>query len=133
LNLQQMESSMTPSRPYLIRALYEWILDNGMTPYVLVDVADERVVVPQQYVENGRIVLNINPSAVQNLQLGNELVELDARFSGQPMHVSVPVMSVMAIYARENGKGMVFTEEDGGGDEPPPEPEEKRPTLRVVK
>lgn len=124
---------MTPSRPYLIRALYEWILDNGMTPYVLVDVADERVVVPQQYVENGRIVLNINPSAVQNLQLGNELVELDARFSGQPMHVSVPVMSVMAIYARENGKGMVFTEEGGGGDEPPPEPEEKRPTLRVVK
>jgi stringent starvation protein B len=124
---------MTPSRPYLIRALYEWILDNGMTPYLLVDVADESVVVPTQYVENGRIVLNINPSAVQNLQLGNELVELDARFSGQPMHVSVPVMSVIAIYARENGKGMVFTEEDGGGDEPPPEPEEKRPSLRVVK
>ncbi|MCW8919187.1 MAG: ClpXP protease specificity-enhancing factor [Gammaproteobacteria bacterium] len=127
---------MTPSRPYLIRALYEWILDNGLTPYLLVDVAGQGVVVPQQYVENGRIVLNITPSAVQNLQLGNELVELDARFSGQPMHVSVPVMSVMAIYARENGKGMVFTEEDGGGDEPPPEPVEeksKRPALRVVK
>lgn len=125
---------MTPSRPYLIRALYEWILDNGMTPYLLVDVNSEQVVVPQQYVENGRIVLNVNPSAVQNLQLANELIELDARFSGQPMHVSVPVMSVMAIYARENGKGMVFTEEDGGGDEPPPEKEEtKRPTLRVVK
>ncbi len=127
---------MTPSRPYLIRALYDWILDNGMTPYILVDVADERVVVPQQYVEDGRILLNINPSAVQNLQLGNEFVELDARFSGQPMHVSVPVMSVMAIYARENGKGMVFTEEDGGGDQPPPEPEKeeaKRPSLRVVK
>lgn len=128
---------MTPSRPYLIRALYEWILDNGLTPYLLVDVADEAVVVPTQYVENGRIVLNANPSAVQNLQLGNELVELDARFSGKPMHVSVPVMSVLAIYARENGKGMVFTEEDGGGgDEPPPEKEEvkpKRPALRVVK
>ena len=129
---------MTPSRPYLIRALYEWILDNGLTPYLLVDVADEAVVVPTQYVENGRIVLNVNPSAVQNLQLGNELVELDARFSGKPMHVSVPVMSVLAIYARENGKGMVFTEEDGGGggDEPPPEKEEikpKRPALRVVK
>ncbi len=126
---------MTPSRPYLIRALYEWILDNGMTPYVLVDVTSDEVIVPQQYVENGRIVLNVNPSAVQNLQLGNELLELDARFSGQPMHVSVPVMSVMAIYARENGKGMVFTEEDGGG-EPPPEPEKeetKRPALRVVK
>jgi stringent starvation protein B len=128
---------MSPSRPYLIRALYEWILDNGMTPYLLVDVASNEVVVPQQYVENGRIVLNVNPSAVQNLQLGNELVELDARFSGQPMHVSVPVMSVMAIYARENGKGMVFTEEDGGGDQPPPSPpekeESKRPALRVVK
>ena len=125
---------MSPSRPYLIRALYEWILDNGLTPYILVDVADERVVVPTQYVENGRIVLNVNPSAVQNLQLGNELIELDARFSGQPMHVVVPVMSVIAIYARENGKGMVFTEEDGGGDEPPPEKEEtKRPALRVVK
>ncbi len=126
---------MTPSRPYLIRALYEWILDNGMTPYLLVDVASEQVVVPQQYVENGRIVLNVNPSAVQNLQLANDLIELDARFSGQPMHVVVPVMSVMAIYARENGKGMVFTEEDGGGDDsPPPEKEEsKRPSLRVVK
>lgn len=127
---------MSPSRPYLIRALYEWILDNGMTPYLLVDVASNEVVVPQQYVENGRIVLNVNPSAVQNLQLGNELVELDARFSGQPMHVSVPVMSVMAIYARENGKGMVFTEEDGGGDQPPSPPEKeenKRPALRVVK
>ena len=127
---------MTPSRPYLIRALYEWILDNGMTPYVLVDVENDEVIVPQQYVENGRIVLNVNPSAVQNLQLGNELLELDARFSGQPMHVSVPVMSVMAIYARENGKGMVFTEEGDGGDEPPPPPEKeevKRPALRVVK
>ena len=127
---------MTPSRPYLIRSLYEWILDNGMTPYLLVDVANEQVVVPKQYVENGRIVLNVNPAAVQNLQLGNDLIELDARFSGQPMHVSVPVMSVMAIYARENGKGMVFTDEDGGGDQPPPEPEKeetKRPALRVVK
>lgn len=129
---------MTPSRPYLIRSLYEWILDNGMTPYLLVDVADEQVVVPTQYVENGRIVLNINPSAVQNLQMSNDLVELDARFSGQPMHVSVPVMSVIAIYARENGKGMVFTEEGDGGDEPPstPSPDEeksKRPALRVVK
>ena len=128
--------TMTSSRPYLIRALYEWILDNGMTPYLLVDVADEAVVVPTQYVENGRIVLNVNPSAVQNLHMGNDLVELDARFSGQPMHVSVPIMSVIAIYARENGKGMVFTEEDGGGDEPPPSPdkdETKKPALRVVK
>ena len=129
---------MTPSRPYLIRALYDWIVDNGMTPYVLVNAEDEQVVVPRQFVEGGKIVLNINPSAVQNLELGNGYVEMDARFSGSPMHVSVPVMSVLAIYARENGKGMVFTEEDDGGDEPPPEntPDDeasKRPTLRVVK
>lgn len=132
------ERPMTPSRPYLLRALYDWIVDNGMTPYLLVDAESEEVIVPRQFVEGGKIVLNINPSAVQNLQLGNSLVEMDARFSGAPMHVSVPVMSVMAIYARENGKGMVFTEEDGGGDEPPPEgPTEgdgdKRPALRVVK
>jgi stringent starvation protein B len=94
------------------------------------------VVVPRQFVEGGKIVLNINPSAVQNLQLGNGYVELDARFSGTPMHVSVPVMSVLAIYARENGKGMVFTDEDGGDEPPPdntPDEDDKRPTLRVVK
>ncbi|MGM0593153.1 MAG: ClpXP protease specificity-enhancing factor [Pseudomonadota bacterium] len=129
---------MTPSRPYLIRALYDWIVDNGMTPYVLVDAEFDSVVVPRQFVDGGKIVLNINPSAVQNLQMGNAYVELDARFSGTPMHVSVPVMAVLAIYARENGKGMVFSDEDGGGDEPPPEtpPEDdgpKRPSLRVVK
>lgn len=128
---------MTSSRPYLIRALYEWIIDNGSTPYILVDAEDEQVVVPRQFVEGGKIVLNINPSAVQNLELGNHFVELDARFSGSPMHVSVPVASVLAIYARENGKGMVFSEEDDG-DEPPPSgtPEDegsKRPQLRVVK
>ncbi len=129
------DASMTPSRPYLIRALYDWIVDNGMTPYVLVNADDEHVVVPRQFVEGGKIVLNINPSAVQNLQLGNELVEMDARFSGTPMHISIPVMSVLAIYARENGKGMVFTEEDT--DDTPPSGKgsegSKRPKLRIVK
>ena len=128
---------MTSSRPYLVRALYEWIVDNGMTPYVLINAEDEQVVVPRQFVENGKIVLNINPSAVQNLQLGNDYLELDARFSGSPMHVSVPVMAVLAIYARENGKGMVFNEEENGGDGPPSgggeEDKAKRPQLRVVK
>ncbi len=130
------EESMTPSRPYLIRALYDWIVDNGMTPYVLVNAEDEEVVVPRQFVEGGKIVLNINPSAVQNLQLGNALVEMDARFSGTPMHINIPVMSVLAIYARENGKGMVFTEEEGN-DSPPSgsggDDNKKRPKLRVVK
>lgn len=130
---------MTPSRPYLIRALYEWIVDNGLTPYVLINAEAPNVVVPRQYVENGKIVLNINPSAVQNLQLGNHALELDARFSGTPMHVDVPIMAVLAIYARENGKGMVFNEEEHSDDEPPPpsggddDSKSKRPQLRVVK
>ncbi len=127
---------MTSSRPYLIRALYEWISDNGMTPYILVNAENDDAVVPVEYVDNGKIVLNISGSAVQNLQLGDSLLELDARFSGNPMHVSVPVGAVLAIYARENGKGMVFTEDDDGGDEPPPDKDSgqsKRPSLRVVK
>ena len=129
---------MNSSRPYLIRALYEWIVDNGMTPYVLINAEDEQVIVPRQFVENGKIVLNVNPSAVQNLQLGNDFLELDARFSGSPMHVLVPVMAVLAIYARENGKGMVFNEEEHGGDGPPSgkggaDEKSKRPQLRVVK
>lgn len=126
---------MTSSRPYLIRALYEWISDNDMTPYVLVDAGVDDVVVPRQHVEDGKIVLNVSPQAVQNLQLHNAFIEFGARFSGKPMQVHIPVMAILAIYARENGKGMVFTPEDGS--EPPPETpddsETKRPSLRVVK
>ena len=127
---------MTPSRPYLIRALYEWILDNGMTPYILVDAVQEGVQVPEAYVEDGKIVFNINASAVQNLLLGNDEVAFNARFGGQPHLVQVPVMAVLAIYARENGKGMVFAEEEHDEPEPPPGPDDdkpKKPTLRVVK
>ncbi len=130
---------MTPSRPYLLRALHEWIVDNGMTPYILVDAEQDQVEVPAQYVENGKIVFNVGPTAVRNLDLGNERVMLDARFSGNPFHVDVPINAVIAIYARENGKGMVFTDEEEG-EEPPTPPtggdgddKSKRPTLRVVK
>lgn len=125
---------MTSSRPYLIRALYEWISDNGMTPYILVDAEHEETIVPREYVDNGKIVLNISGSAVQSLELGDESIQLDARFSGNPMHIYVPIEYVLAIYARENGKGMVFSEGDDGS-EPPPEKddEKKRPALRVVK
>lgn len=130
---------MTSSRSYLIRALYEWISDNGMTPYILVDAEYESVVVPTQYVEKGKIVLNISLGAVENLTLGDEAVELDARFSGKSMQVYAPTQSVLAIYARENGKGMVFGEEDGGDDDNPPPSDKlesvksKRPKLHVVK
>jgi len=126
---------MTPSRPYLVRALYEWIIDNGMTPHLLVDATREDVVVPEQYVNDGRIVLNIDPNAVQNLQLDNDQIQFMARFAGRAMRVSVPTLTVLAVYARENGQGMMFGDE--GEVEPPPEPPApeppKRPGLRVVK
>ena len=125
---------MTSSRPYLIRALYEWIVDNQMTPHILVEAAYPGTEVPQQFVENGKIVLNVGPNAVQGLALGNEAVSFSARFSGMVNHIMVPMGAVQAIYARENGRGMVFAEEDGSTPPPPSEPEGgKKPSLRVVK
>jgi len=132
---------MTSNRPYLVRALYDWILDNGMTPYVLVDATHSHTVVPAQFVQDGKIVLNISPTAVRALALGNERIEFDARFGGVSMNVQVPVASVLGIYARENGRGMLFpdeglqradtqgAEEKTGSTKPPRE----RPTLKVVK
>jgi len=138
-----MEHSMTPSRPYLMRALNEWILDNHCTPYVLVDAGIQGVQVPQDYVNNGQIVLNISPSAVQNLLINQDGLSFSARFGGVPMDVYVPIVAMLAIYARENGQGMVFGSEAGAPDpnqppEPPqaPEPPKKgggRPSLSVVK
>jgi stringent starvation protein B len=122
---------LTPSQPYLLRAIYEWIVDNDLTPYLLVDASNDDVHVPRQYVENGKIVLNIAPRAVNNLELSNENVNFNARFSGQAMDVIFPVDSVLAIYAKENGQGMVFSEGDGGDEPPPPKPE--KPKLRIVK
>ena len=111
---------MTSSRPYLIRALYEWIDDNQLTPHILVNAAAPGAQVPEGYVHQGRIVLNIGPSAVQGLQMTNEEITFNARFGGRAQGVRVPVGAVMAIYARENGQGMAFTEEQGGGDDTPP-------------
>jgi stringent starvation protein B len=99
------ESSST--RPYLIRALYEWCSDNGYTPYVAV-LADETVQVPREYVKNGEIVLNISFDATSSLKLGNEFIEFKARFAGTAREIVVPISRVMAIYARENGQGMAF-------------------------
>ncbi|WP_198970635.1 ClpXP protease specificity-enhancing factor [Xylophilus sp. ASV27] len=97
----------TSTRPYLIRALYEWCTDNGLTPYVAVRV-DEAVQVPREYVKNGEIVLNISYDATSGLQLGNDFIEFKARFAGTSREIMVPVSRVMAIYARENGQGMAF-------------------------
>jgi stringent starvation protein B len=123
---------MNSSRPYLIRAIYQWIVDNGTTPHLLVDASMYGVRVPREYVENEKIILNIGPMAAHGLQLGNEQIDFSARFAGKSSQVSVPVQSVLAIYARENGQGMVFNEErrkdPQAGKEKP-----RKPHLRVVK
>jgi stringent starvation protein B len=97
----------TSTRPYLIRALYDWCTDNGFTPYVAVQV-DESVQVPREYVKNGEIVLNISFDATSSLKLGNDFIEFKARFAGSAREIIVPVNRVIAIYARENGQGMAF-------------------------
>ncbi len=136
---------MASSRPYLVRAFNEWILDNNCTPYILVDAGVQGVQVPSEHVANGQIVLNISPSAVKALMIGNSVLEFSARFGGVPMQVSVPLVAVLAIYARENGEGMVFGSEpgtpdpDGTGTDPeessrqPPERPSRKPSLKVVK
>ena len=126
---------MTSLKPYLIRSIYEWIIDNDLTPHLLVDAENSQAILPQQFIEDGKIVLNIRPQAIQGLSLGNEEIQFNARFSGKPMHIVVPIVALMAIYAKENGKGMIFDQEDEESDNTPP-PENKppaRPTLRVVK
>lgn len=138
---------MTSSRPYLLRALWEWITDNGFTPHLLVDATVEGTVVPEGFVDQGKITLNIGPSAVQGLHIADEAVTFSARFAGAPMDVYVPVQAVLAVYARENGQGMMFGSEPGPGPEddgpggPPddsggddkPAPQRKGPALKVVK
>ena len=131
---------MTSSQPYLIRAIYDWIIDNDFTPYLLVNAENDYAMIPREYVEEGKIVLNINPSAITDLQLGNDYIMFNARFSGKAMEVSVPIIAVLAIYARENGQGMMFDENNTQpptppDDNSPPEQPKKsqKPQLKVVK
>lgn len=102
---------MKSSRPYLARALYEWLLDNELTPYLVVDATLPGVEVPRQFVQNGQIVLNVAPTAVRDLFMENQAIGFNARFGGQPMQVMIPIAALIAIYARENGAGMVFGQE----------------------
>jgi len=133
--------SMTSSRPYIIRALYDWIVENDCTPYLLVDAHAPGVEVPQQFVnENGQIILNVAPSAVVDLNISNECISFSARFSGLPVEIFVPATGVLGIYARENGQGMMFeTDINPDPDPEPPSSDEpkktpfKRPALKVVK
>jgi stringent starvation protein B len=127
--------SMTSPKSYLLRAFYEWILDNAMTPYVLVDASASGVVVPDEYVEDGKIILNIAPAAVHALVMDKEQLSFSARFRGASREVMVPMPAVRAVYAKENGRGMVFPDESSEEPTNPPTPAgpSKRPSLKVVK
>lgn len=120
---------MTSLKPYLIRSIYAWIIDNNLTPYLLVDATHPRASLPKDYIEDNKIVLNICPDAIQGLSLKNTTIEFNARFNGQSIHIVSPVVAILAIYAKENGKGMVF-DQDAEEEYMPPK---TRPYLQVVK
>ena len=132
------------TKPYLLRAIWEWCCDNGFTPHIAV-VVDQRTRVPREFIKDGQIVLNLGPGATNKLQIGNEFVEFQARFGGVARVLSVPIQQVAAIYARENGAGMAFDldeeallaarveAEDADPEPEPPRPEAGRPKLQRIK
>ena len=131
---------MNSSRPYLVRALYEWIVGNDCTPHMLVNSEFLAVQVPQGFASDGQIVLNVSPSAVRHLHMDNEAVSFEGRFGGVPYTLFVPIGAILGIYARENGQGMVFDLEsslEGEDGVPPPDSDPPRPSgrpsLKVVK
>lgn len=131
---------MSPSRPYLVRALYEWLVDNECTPYLLVDATLQGVIVPEDYITNGQIILNISPTAVKDLFVDDKGLSFSARFGGVPMAVFVPTVAILAIYAKENGQGMAFGGEPGAPSPDPTDPESStkpehsgKPSLKIVK
>lgn len=138
-------TAVSSRRPYLIRAIYDWVLDNDLTPHLLVAADAPGVEVPSQFVtEDGKITINVSPSAVRDLHIDNQLIHFSARFSGQPYQVNVPPGAVLALYARENGEGMLFGEVEAPEDPPPAATEsssdieaankkKKRGHLKVVK
>ena len=139
---------MSPRRPYLLRAIHEWISDSNCTPHIVVDATHPGVEVPRQYVKDGKIVLNVSWTATAQLKMANDQVSFSGRFGGASMQVHIPIAAVLAIYARETGQGMIFSEDDVGpapqGPTPPPKdtksvPDkpsgsaERRAKLKVVK
>ncbi|QJR80255.1 ClpXP protease specificity-enhancing factor [Alteromonas pelagimontana] len=145
---------MTSNQPYLLRAFFDWIVDNQLTPYIVVDATNELANVPQEFVKDGQIVLNVSPAACVNFALDLESLSFQARFGGQPRVISMPCQAVLAIYARENGAGTVFAVEDemipdpnpqepktrpsgdtkdGDAESAPVPPKKGKPTLKVIK
>jgi len=137
---------MNSSRPYLVRALYEWIVDNDCTPHMLVNSDYPKVQVPQGFASDGQIVLNVSPAAVRQLHMDNDAVSFEGRFGGVPHTLYVPMSAILGVYARENGQGMVFDLEESFEDDDEVEPDDDgppsgtepprptgRPSLKVVK
>ena len=123
---------MNSSVPYIIRAMNEWILDNGCTPYLVVDATEDGVSVPMDFVNDGHIVLNISPKAVRDMVLGDEYISFSSSFNGIPHEISVTIEAVEGIVAKENGQGMWFPREDTT-DDPPPANRKGKPNLKLVK
>ncbi len=131
--------TMTSNRPYLLRALYTWIVDNGLTPHILVNAEAAGIQIPSHAVRNGKLVLNISPNAVQQLDMSTDSLSCSARFSGRAMRVLVPMVAILAIYAQENGQGMMFADEvqpagSGSADAAGQQPKNRdRSHLQVIK
>ena len=136
-----MASETRSQRPYLIRAMHEWMTDSGQTPHVVVNALIDGVHVPQQHIQDGKIILNVSHAAVQNLNLGNDKIRFEARFAGTPYQVRIPISAVLGVYARESSQGMVFSDEataapdnQAGAEKPAgPSGESGRAHLRVIK
>ena len=141
--MSEQEFNLTPTRPYMARAIYEWICDNSMTPYLLVDATVKYTMVPEQFIQDGQIVLNIVPHAVHALQISNEAITFSARFGGVSRDIYVPMAAIIGLYAKENGQGLFFdaseyentqTESDDlkSTIEEQTEQPKKKPTLRLL-
>ncbi|MCC5880498.1 MAG: ClpXP protease specificity-enhancing factor [Idiomarina sp.] len=126
---------MSPQRPYLLRALFDWLLDNGCTPHVVVDATQQSVEVPQEHVQEGQIVLNVHPDAVTRFTMDLEHISFEARFSGAARRIWLPMAAIVAIYGRENGAGTIFEPEAALGEvdgDPVEEPSTQKPELSAV-
>lgn len=141
--MSEQEINLSPTRPYLARAIYEWICDNNLTPYLLVDATQPNTRVPEQFIQDGQIVLNIVPHAVHQLHMSNDAITFSARFGGVSRDIYVPLYAVLGIYARENGQGLFFdpneyeniqVQQDDLKSEPEQNEEQpkKRPSLRLL-
>jgi stringent starvation protein B len=134
-----MSASATPQRPYLLRAMHEWMTDSGYTPHIVLDATAPGVDVPEQHVTDGKLILNVSYAAVRDLELGNEQISFEARFGGVPRRLCVPVAAVLGIYARETGQGMIFAADEDAdsasadGADREPRPPGGRSHLKVVK